>query len=697
MAFGGDRGTSGRGFLAAGIALLLATPAAAGLIPGGGGLKSDCYVEFDVQGASGSNVVTCTDGDPTCDNDAQCDGTCTFRVALCPNQTDPNVPSCTPSSLTAQPVVNGATLNPVPDLAGSACSAAASVSVSTRKGGTKKGKKTIHVKATATSGKPKKDTDKLTLICLPRTGTCPPPTTTTVPTTTTTTASTTTTGTPPPTTTTTEAATTTTTASTTTTTAASTTTTTEATTTTTAASTTSTTESTTTTTTQAPVCGDNVVEPGETCDPPGSLVCPDPASPTGAFLACRSDCRCPGEPTTTTTTTEESTTTTTAESTTTTTAESTTTTTASTTTTTLPTLLRFTTVPGTTSCGGAAFSPAAALPLSGELDSDTGCSTKVADLGRGCLYFGGGKATIVPPGLIPDGATSTFSVTGPGTLGGNAGTGPKDCTNGSGPGKHCVNGHCNSDADCGNVAGACQAGVCNAGTQTSPLSCSTDANCGGSATSCRPEANCFFGPPLPIPSPPPNDALTTCVQNVVDTTATGTFDGATGDSNVTLPLGSRVYITGNSTDPCPRCISGTCDASWMDVNGSAGEDNGKACTTDGVVVQTSLQCRPPLGGYQANLPVNLSPLTTGTASMTNATGQFCPSQAIASAGAFGNATARCIQETGTPAGDLSDGNPHQSVIASVFCIPKTGNVAVDGVANLPGPGAIGINGMVQTQ
>src|SRR4029077_11592868 len=169
---GGGRGTSGRGFLAAGIALLLVTRAAAGLIPGGGTLRSDCYVEFDVQGASVLKTVTCTDGDPSCDNDGQCDGTCSFSVALCPNQTDSSVPSCTPSSLTAQTIVNGATLNPVPDLAGSTCGAAANVSVSTRKGGTKKGKKTIHVKATATSGKPKKDTDKLILICLPRTGTC---------------------------------------------------------------------------------------------------------------------------------------------------------------------------------------------------------------------------------------------------------------------------------------------------------------------------------------------------------------------------------------------------------------------------------------------------------------------------------------------------------------------------------------------
>jgi len=373
-----------------------------------------------------------------------------------------------------------------------------------------------------------------------------------------------------------------------------------------------------------------------------------------------------------------------------------------------PTVLKFKTAPGTTSCGGAAFTPDASAPFSGNLFDDTACTTATAggaaQLGRGCLYFGGGKASLIPPGLIPDGTTSTFSITGATTLGGNAGTGPKDCTNGSGPGKHCVNAWCNSDADCNGTAGSCvQAsppapqGHCAPGTQGSPLTCSTDIDCGGTATACWSDANCYFGSPLPIPSPPPNEALTTCVLNVINTTASGTFDKTSGDSSITLPLGSRIYITGNSAFPCPTCVSGTCDASWVDVNSAAGEDNGKSCTTDGTVVQTTLDCRPPLAGYQAELAVNLNPLTTGAASLTNATGQFCPSQTVASAGAFGKGTARCIREAGAPAGDLSDRNPHASSIASVFCIPKTGNVSVDAVSNLPGPGAIAINGTTQIQ
>ena len=41
-------------------------------------------------------------------------------------------------------------------------------------------------------------------------------------------------------------------------------------------------------------CGDGTLQPPEVCDPPGSLTCPDPSSPGGAFLACNANCTCPG-------------------------------------------------------------------------------------------------------------------------------------------------------------------------------------------------------------------------------------------------------------------------------------------------------------------------------------------------------------------------------------------------------------------
>jgi hypothetical protein len=50
-----------------------------------------------------------------------------------------------------------------------------------------------------------------------------------------------------------------------------------------------------------------------------------------------------------------------------------------------------------------------------------------------------------------------------------------------------------------------------------------------------------------------------------------------------------------------------------------------------------------------------------------------------------------IEENGDPAGLLTPG-VHQGTLASVFCIPATGNFLIDGAANLPGPGATSLPG-----
>jgi hypothetical protein len=47
---------------------------------------------------------------------------------------------------------------------------------------------------------------------------------------------------------------------------------------------------------------------------------------------------------------------------------------------------------------------------------------------------------------------------------------------------------------------------------------------------------------------------------------------------------------------------------------------------------------------------------------------------------------------GSPEGDLSDGLSHPSVLVNNFCIPATGNPALDSIADLPGPGSLSISG-----
>src|SRR5262249_59965053 len=107
-----------------------------------------------------------------------------------------------------------------------------------------------------------------------------------------------------------------------------------------------------------------------------------------------------------------------------------TTTPTSTTTTTLPPPLgqhlSFTTTAGTTNCGSGQFSTPADPPFSGELDSDT-VGTKLVDLGLGCLYIGGGAAT-VNPSVIPENATTVLDSPDGTTLAGRPRTNPPDCS-----------------------------------------------------------------------------------------------------------------------------------------------------------------------------------------------------------------------------------------------------------------------------
>jgi hypothetical protein len=328
------------------------------------------------------------------------------------------------------------------------------------------------------------------------------------------------------------------------------------------------------------------------------------------------------------------------------------TTTTSTTTTTLPPgTFGITTLTGSTNCGGGGLVPAPSGPFSGEIDSDMGGTTKIVDLGLGCLYIGGGGATSVPPSRIPDGATSIFGTSGTGSLNllANAGTSPANCTLGAGPGKHCIG-----------------------GTNTG-MACALDADCGGFAGSCALDGNCYFGPPLPILNGP----LSTCVLNAIQTDASGTVTPATGDAILAINLSSRVYLTGNSGSPCPQCVAGTCNY-------------GPGTTCSGVgSQQTTLDCLPPPGAFLAPLPVNLAPLTTGHSFTGVVDGNFCSPQRTP--GAFGKSAARAIKQTGSPAGDLTDAQAHQAVLGYSFCIPATTNAAIDPSADLPGPGSVGLD------
>ena len=189
--------------LGAAIALALGVGQAwAGLVPGGGSAKSDCYIETEVTGLESATVekgkkVTCVDGDP-CDTGPCGDDACNFEVSACINQSDPNLPECTPPAGLDVAKASGKASGQkgkieigVPQLLeGSTCGAVLDLqaNIKVKNSGKKKpGKAKLKLQAKGVKGtKPRKDKDSVQLICMPRETECPATTTTTTTVTTTT-------------------------------------------------------------------------------------------------------------------------------------------------------------------------------------------------------------------------------------------------------------------------------------------------------------------------------------------------------------------------------------------------------------------------------------------------------------------------------------------------------------------------------
>jgi hypothetical protein len=68
----------------------------------------------------------------------------------------------------------------------------------------------------------------------------------------------------------------------------------------------------------------------------------------------------------------------------------------------------------------------------------------------------------------------------------------------------------------------------------------------------------------------------------------------------------------------------------------------------------------------------------------------CPSGTCTKAGTL----ATRIDTQGTPSGALSIGTPKTIKLGTIFCIGQTRSGAVNGAADLPGPGATGIQGTI---
>ena len=157
--------------------------------------------------------------------------------------------------------------------------------------------------------------------------------------------------------------------------------------------------------------------------------------------------------------------------------------------------------------------------------------------------------------------------------------------------------------------------------------------------------------------------------------------------------------------------NGHCQAGWISGAGPS-PDEGNLCTPVNAT-GNSHDCNPPVAAVLPSFPVNLNPITTGTAFFFNAGGIFCPSQANSGAfGCSGGASAgtpsicpsgvtapliNYIAEVGSATGPVTAA-PTATKLASVFCIPSVGGslgFLINGAANLPGPGATSLPGTLQ--
>ena len=644
--------------------------------------QNECLLSFKgvPDAATNGGAVTCDDCNAACDTDGMNtpNKSCTFNIAVCANEPGNG---CTAADIKKVMVkksggsckVKG--LKPTPNGTSSVCGAFTAIVVKEKKNGKKPGKCKITISAKSKSKPHQQDKDVLTLTCTPQTASSCPTTTST------------------------------------------------------------TTVSSTTTTTMAvcgdgikngteqcddgnqveddgcdsnctiPACGNGILDAslGEACDPPCGAGC-------SAGQICNSQCQCVAAAACACGTQD-------------------------------PATLNFTTMVGSGNCG--------------TIQDSTG--TDLKPIACGGLYFGGGGDAVPLPAIVPDmgvsitktccnGSELTLAATTPADTGS-----PRNCS-----GKDCLFGAplpIPNTAPQGAPVSTCVINVV-AQNAVGTMSC-TD---GSSSLSLPLTSEVYlFGDLLRggAPDQPDIPGIQPCpICNRVCTGGTG--DCYTSPFGPGCPCAGDTDCSSGTCAAEPTCLGGpnhgmmcmpattktsVCeDGTKKDKPcTSVGDCDGSKCSTLRSPYPTTHDCPVPNVMPVGSLPIPFA-LTTGTSSDTAKAsgseqrvfcgfcrdvddtfcfegdpGTGCPSSSALhpcesdsdcaqpfeaceqkTQGAFAFPTATTLSATGTPAGAIATGNPPQaSTLVSVFCIPPTFNPSIDGVADLPGPGAVALPGTAQ--
>jgi hypothetical protein len=360
-------------------------------------------------------------------------------------------------------------------------------------------------------------------------------------------------------------------------------------------------------------------------------------------------------------------------------------------------------------------------------DAAATAGATLASLDCNKLYIGGGTAGAVPPSTVPDYGTTKYKV--------------DSCSGKTMTLAATTSAETGSNLDC--TSAGCRYGP--PLPITNPIGAISTCVLNSVAQDATGTSQCDTGS-LDIDIP--LSALVHLTGDQLPKRCSGTTDpndeGRKCAADPDCPGGMCVSDT-TDVQPCPICNPAT-----NRCNG--GPNDGNPCTpgtllAPGPTFPTSHDCPPPLGPFPAGTEIGALPvpyvLTTGAASKVSTdlenqarvfcgfcaspltqnfkdldpnapdipvpctsnadcaglvgcpgAGDPCTACRQRSAGAFGQSAARTVTETGATAGAIATGDTKPARLASVFCVPPTYSALIDGSADIPGPGAATLEGVL---